>query len=247
MPPSPARHSRALTAFFVALFTMPVWSSLLGRLVKGKWWLNDFDSLICGADHIRRGLSPYALQPVCDGINPAPFVYPPSIAAFFAPLTAALSFDQLRLIYALLLIPVVALSVWYVFVKAFPDMSLRWRVLGCAILTGSSLASGNISLILHGLILLSALCLNRHRWPFLIAVIAAAFIKPVLLTYLVVLLYQERKLLSRALFTVIGAAGGIIAFLIASHGSGALHDEWLMRMDQIVLTQQPGISFFAWA
>ncbi|MFT3998362.1 MAG: hypothetical protein QM667_13240, partial [Asticcacaulis sp.] len=48
-------------------------------------------------------------------------------------------------------------------------------------------------------------------------------------------------------FTVIGAAGGIIAFLIASHGSGALHDEWLMRMDQIVLTQQPGISFFAWA
>ncbi|UDF04624.1 glycosyltransferase family 87 protein [Asticcacaulis sp. AND118] len=241
------RSSPQMTALFVALFTMPVWSSLLGRLVKGKWWLNDFDSLICGADHVRRGLSPYALQPVCDGINPAPFVYPPSIAAFFAPLTAWLSFDQLRIAYALLLLPVVAVTVWYVFRKAFPDMSLRWRALGCAVLTGSSLASGNVSLILHGVILMCTLNLHKSRWPFLIAVVASALIKPVLLTYLVLFLYQDRKLLSRTAFTAIGAVGGIAAFLWVSHGSGPLHTEWLMRMDQIVLTQQPGISFFAWA
>ncbi|MDC7684314.1 glycosyltransferase 87 family protein [Asticcacaulis sp. BYS171W] len=236
-----------VTTLWVALFTMPVWSSLLGRMLKGKWWLNDFDSLICGADHLRRGLSPYALMPVCAGINPAPFVYPPAIAAFFAPLTALFSFDQLRLIYALMLVPVVALSVWYVFIKAFPEMSLRWRALGCAILTGSSLASGNVSLILHGVILAAALYLNRSRWPFLIAVVTAAFIKPVLLTYLVVLLYQDRKILSRIGFTLMGAVGGIAAFYGVSHGSGPLHAEWLARMDQIVLTQQPGISFFAWA
>lgn len=235
------------TPFYVALFTLPVWSSLLGRLIKGKWWLNDFDALICGADHMRRGLSPYGLHPVCEGIKPAPFVYPPSVGEFFAPLTGWLSFDALRLLYGLVLAAAVGLSLWYALAKPFAGMSLRLRVLGCAVLTGSSIASGNISLVLHALILLSALFVNRHRWPFVLTVALAACLKPVMLTYLVVLLFQNRKYLSRAAFTLAGAALGLAGFALTAQGSGALHAEWLQRMDQIVLTQQPGISFFAWA
>lgn len=232
----------SLWAFF---FTMPVWSSLLGRLVKGKWWFNDFDALICGADHLRRGLSPYSLAPVCEGLNPAPYVYAPQIGQAFAPLLEMLGFSGLKALYALALLAVLGFSFWFILIRKWPRVPLVWRLLGFGVLTGSSIASGNIGLMLHGLILIAALNLHRSLIPFVIIVLLAACIKPFLLTYMIVLMFTEQpfraRLVQTAAATMVGAALVAALFLNAPYAA-----EWSALRDSIVAQEQSGMSWFSW-
>jgi hypothetical protein len=43
---------------FLSLF--PLIAHIVGRIVKQKWWLNDFDALICGAAYRPMKSSPFA-------------------------------------------------------------------------------------------------------------------------------------------------------------------------------------------
>lgn len=231
-----------LWAFF---FTMPVWSSLLGRLVKGKWWFNDFDALICGADHLRRGLSPYSLTPVCDGLNPAPYVYAPQIGQAFAPLLDALGFSGLKTVYAIALLAVLGFTFWFILIRKWPRVPLIWRLLGFGVLTGSSVASGNIGLMLHGLILIAALNLHRSLIPFVLMVLLAACVKPFLLTYMIVLMFTEQPFRTRLLQTAAASLTGVslvaTLFLTAPYAA-----EWSALRDSIVAQEQSGMSWFSW-
>lgn len=231
-----------LWAFF---FTMPVWSSLLGRLLKGKWWFNDFDALICGADHLRRGLSPYSLAPVCEGLNPAPYVYAPQVGQAFAPLLDALGFSGLKALYAIALLAVLGFTFWFILIRKWPRIPLIWRLLGFGILTGSSIASGNIGLMLHGLILIAALNLHRSVLPFVLMVLLAACIKPFLLTYMIVLMFTEQPLRTRLLQTAAASltGAGLVAALLLSAPYAA---EWSALRDSIVAQEQSGMSWFSW-
>ncbi|GGZ36929.1 hypothetical protein [Asticcacaulis endophyticus] len=231
----------------VFFFTLPVTSSLIGRLTKGKWWLNDFDALLCGADHIRRGLSPYDLAPMCEGLKPAAYVYAPQVGKALIPVIEAIGLDGARLAYAALLIPLILLMAWYSLGKRFDHVPLRLRVLGCGLLTGSSIASGNIGLFLHGVILLAALGLHKSRWPFLLAVVCASAIKPTLLTYLIVLIYQDKPIISRLGFSSLGAITGLAVVASIFATAGPLYDVWQARIAEIVVSEQAGMSFFAWA
>jgi len=247
MTAAPEPHPSKLwhTGLWAFFFTMPVWSSLLGRLLKGKWWFNDFDALLCGADYLRRGLSPYSLEPVCAGLNPAPYVYAPQIGQMLPPLVGWLGFSGLKSLYAIVLLAVLGFMFWFILIRPWPRVPLMWRLPGFGVLTGSSIASGNIGLLLHGLILIAALNLHRSIVPFVLLVVLAACVKPFLLTYMIVLMFTQKPLTTRLWQTAAaGLAGaGMVAALYLSAPYAA---DWAALRDSVVAQSQSGMSWFGW-
>src|SRR6185312_9638692 len=95
-----------MAGLFAFVFLFPILGNVISRLTrKHGWWLNDYDALICGAHSVGLGQSPYSLNPMCDGLRPAPFVYAPQVGAFFAPLVDGLGFAGARWVYLIPLVP----------------------------------------------------------------------------------------------------------------------------------------------
>lgn len=229
------------------LISFSVVSHLLGRLVKGKWWMNDFDALICGADYMRRGLSPYVHEPVCAGLKAAPYVYAPQIGAFLRPLIEMTGLTGARWLYAPFLIAALLVIAWYGLKRAFPNLPLHIRLLGYTIVSGSAVSCGNIAVICHAAAIGTALLIRRTRLPFLLVVVLSSIIKPVFLTYLIVLMYDVRPVRERLLWSAAGAAIGIGLYVWISRTAGPLYEVWQQIIYDITLIEQPGYTFLAWA
>ncbi|MDC7684313.1 hypothetical protein PQU92_13580 [Asticcacaulis sp. BYS171W] len=230
----------------ILAFTLPLTAGVIGRIVKGRPWLVDFDAYACAAETVGRGQSPYSLTPVCEGLSPTPYVYAPQIARAFAPLLDLIGHDAARGLYLLGLCLALAYIGWVGMIKAFPKASPLLRIPVYGVLTGSSIASGNIGIILHGLILCGLFQLDRRRWPFIAAVIFGALFKPTLLTCLLVLLCQDRPWRSRLGVGLAAGVLGIAAYATLVLTAGAWGDDWKASLAQIVMTEQPGIGLLAW-
>jgi len=239
---------------FCLLFLFPIIGNFVARFSKHGWWLNDFDALICGADHVRRGLSPYGLDPVCEGTRPAIYVYAPQVAKFFAPMTTMDIFGgglgAARIVWWLPCILAMGVLFWYAIAApagAVPQAtSWRLRLMTLAAIVGSAFACGNIGIVLHGLVTAMAVFFARRRWPFILMVVLATLIKPVMLTYLVLLLFEKRSMIERLAGAAIGSIAGLAAIGVEMLTAGTLSDEWHRTLNLVVLTQQPGISYFGW-
>ncbi|MFT3998361.1 MAG: hypothetical protein QM667_13235 [Asticcacaulis sp.] len=226
--------------------TLPVSAGVIGRIVKDRPWLVDYDAYACAAQTIAHGHSPYSLTPVCEGLNPTPYVYAPQIAQTFAPVLDLLGHDVARGIYLLILCAALAYVGWVGMLKAFPKASPLMRIPVYAVFTGSSIASGNIGIILHALILCGLFQLQSRRWPFVAAVLFGALFKPTLLTCLLVLLYDDRPWRSRLGYGIAAGLLGIAASMALVMTAGPWAADWKAAVDQIVMTEQPGIGFFSW-
>lgn len=229
--------------WYIFAFTLPLSSGLIGRIIKDRPWLVDFDALACAGNHMTRGLSPYDITPFCQGMKATPYVYAPQIAGIFGHMIEALNYNALKALYLLALAIALIFIGWVGMVRTLPNAPNALRIPVYAILTGGSVASGNIGILLHAIILLCALNLHKHRWPFIVAVIFGAFFKPTLMTYFIVLLYQDRPLKSRLGFGILAGVAGIAAYVSLMLFAGPLAVDWKQSLDQIVLTEQPGIGF----
>jgi hypothetical protein len=229
---------------FLSLF--PLIAHIVGRIVKQKWWLNDFDALICGADYLRRGLSPYEVKPFCDGLLAPPYVYAPQVAEFWVPIINSFGLIGTKAIYMIFIIPVMGVILWYALRKTFADLALRWRIIGFCVLSGSALSCGNIIFVFHALAIVCGLRLAKTRWPFLLVVLAGSLIKPVFLTYLIVFIYQNKPFMSRISVALIGAVLGLAGYAYIISTAGPYYAEWQQLVDRIVLKEQPGYGFFGW-
>ncbi len=239
-----ARH-RVYKYLLPLFFLFPIIGNAISRLSKHGWWLNDFDALSCGANHLRQGLSPYGLTPVCAGLRPAVDVYAPQIGQAFAPFISLFSLTGTRWAYLVVLLPMMALLVWYAILKPMDRAPRILRLMTLAAMAGSAMACGNIGLVLHGLVILAALNIKQSRWPFLIAVTLAALIKPVCLTYLIVLLYEDRAVLARLRTTLIAVCVGLSGFIALLLTAGPFAQAWQQALSVIVIHEQPGIGFFS--
>lgn len=227
-----------------AVCTLPLISGLLGRLIKQKPWFVDFDAIACAGITLSQGGNPYSLSPACEGLRPAVFVYAPVIAESLSAVVMFMGLEGFRAAYILLWLMSLTGIGFYVWKSNDQDWRLKLPVF--ALLTGGSLASGNIALLLHGLILAAALTLPRRVSPFILAVTVAALIKPTLLTYLIVLAYLDKPLRWRIGTLAAGTLSGLAGYALISTGHSDLHSHWHTALDQVVLSQQPGISFFSW-
>ncbi|MFT4075407.1 MAG: hypothetical protein QM647_07725 [Asticcacaulis sp.] len=231
--------------FFSLFFLFPLVGNLVSRLTKARYWLPDFDAVLCAAHNVSHGLSPYDLTPVCDGIRPTPFVYAPQVAHFFAPLETVFGLGGTRWAFALVYAPAMLWLFWYAVLKPIDKAPWHLRLMTLAAMVGSVISCGNIGLLLHALTILAALQMSKSRLPFIAMVICGALVKPVFLTYLVVLMLENRPFIARlrtfGLSMIIGIAALATLFLTA----GTFSDEWRHTLNAIVILEQPGIGFFA--
>ncbi|HEX7799807.1 MAG TPA: glycosyltransferase family 87 protein [Asticcacaulis sp.] len=235
---------------FSLFFLFPIVGNLIARMNKHGWWLNDFDALICGADHIRRGLSPYDLHPVCAATRPAVYVYAPQVAQVFAPMSAW-GLETARLVWWIPSLIAMGYLLWYAVLTPVKDAPWRLRLMTLAAIVGSVYACGNIGLILHALVTAAAVLwladkARPKRWPFVLMVILSALVKPVMLTYLVVLLFERRPLPHRLGGAAVASLAGLAAIALEMLSAGTFSAEWRRTLNVIVMTEQPGISYFGW-
>ncbi len=236
-----------MAGLFALIFLFPILGNVISRLTrKHGWWLNDYDALICGAHSVGLGQSPYSLNPVCDGIRPAPFVYAPQVGAFFAPLVNGLGFAGARWVYLIPLVPALVVLVWFALKYTLPKSPFWLRLMTFAAINGSVLACGNIGLVLHAVVVLAALNLKRTRPLFVVAVVVGALVKPVFLTYLIVLLTEERPLGLRLRDFAISAVLGLAAVAWLMLDAGPFGAQWHAILNAIVIQQQPGIGLFSY-
>ncbi len=236
-----------MAGLFGFVFLFPILGNVISRLTrKHGWWLNDYDALICGAHSVGLGQSPYSLNPVCDGIRPAPFVYAPQVGAAFAPLVNGLGFAGVRWVFLIPLVPTLCVLVWFALLKTLPKAPFWLRLMTFAAINGSVFACGNIGLVLHAIVIAAALNIRRTRIPFVAAVILGAMVKPVFLTYLIVLLMQAHPVVVRLRDFAISAVLGLGAVAWLMLDAGPFGGAWHSILNAIVIQQQPGIGLFSY-
>ncbi len=231
--------------FFSLFFLFPLLGNLISRLTKARYWLPDFDALICGAHNVSHGLSPYSLHPVCDGIRPTPYVYAPQVGHFFAPLEQIFGLEGARWVFTLVYAPAMLWLFWYAVLKPMNKAPWHFRLMTLAAMVGSVMSCGNIGLLLHALAILAALQMSKSRLPFIAIVICGALVKPVFLTYLVVLLLEDRPLMIRLRTFALAATAGVTALATLLLTAGQFSADWHTALNAIVILEQPGIGFFA--
>jgi len=231
---------------FHLVFLFPILGAVVSRLAKHRHLLNDYDALACGAWSLARGLSPYARHPVCPGLDPAAFVYAPQVGQAFRPFIDAFGLEGSRLVWLVPLVPMMGVLVWYALFRAMPRALYVLRLMSLAAIAGSMVTCGNAGFVLNGLIVLCALDLKRSRYPFIFAVLFAAAVKPAMLTWLFVLMVDDRPWLSRIAATGASAAAGVALVGWMMTTAGPLTPQWHALLGTI-LHEQPGVGFFSWS
>jgi len=231
---------------FHLIFLFPILGAVISRLSRHRHLLNDYDALACGAWSLAHRVSPYARHPVCPGLDPAAYVYAPQVGLAFRPFIEVFGLEGSRLAWLILLLPAMGVLIWYALWKALPRAPYALRLMSLAAIAGSMVTCGNAGFVLNGLIVLCALNLKKARYPFIITVLLSALIKPMMLTWLFVLMADDRSWTSRLIATgvsaVIGAA--IVGWMMMSAGPWA--SQWHALMGTI-LHEQPGVAFFSYS
>lgn len=231
---------------FAILCLWPVGSGLWVMFTHHHWMLMDIDAVLCGAKTLSKGHSPYAIHPhACDGIRPAAYVYAPQIAQLFIPFIKVFGVAGTRWIFiAVLLGPATLMAVWFALIRPMPGVEIRARLLAFAALTAMTFVCANVGLVMHVLVLVSLLAFPKTRWPFTVAVLACACIKPTFLTYFVIFLLDDTPLWRRGLdFGWRAVAGGGFVWLLM-HSAGHFGKAWQKTLHSVTLSRQVGMGWF---
>ena len=231
-------------AFFPFLFVLPFLFGIGAKLFRAKQWFGDYQAMACAGLKVQAHLPMYDLKLACPGMHASVFVYIPAVANTFAALEHLLSEPLVCALYALLFIASLA-ALFLVPLRLAPG---AWRdKLPFAVFIGSATVTwGNVAVLLHAGILGAALLLETAPWLFVLAVAAAAAVKPVFLTYLVVLLLADMPLMKRLSLMFAGAAAGLaptIVFVMTDPGTAY---QWARVLTHFVYEVTPGSGFYGW-
>lgn len=115
-----------------------------------------------------------------------------------------------------------------------------------AFLTGSAVVWGNIAVLCHAGVLAASLV--AKRWPCLFVAVVAlcGVIKPVFLTYLMVVLCLDFPPLKRVSLFVVGAVAGVLPTVLFAFDGSALSQQWHDILAYFVYSLTPGESFYGW-
>jgi hypothetical protein len=231
---------------FHLIFLFPMLGAVISKLSRHRHLLNDYDALACGAWSLARGVSPYARHPVCPGLDPAAFVYAPQVGLAFRPFIDAFGLEGSRTVWLVVLLPAMGMLIWYALWKVMPRAPYALRLMSLAAIAGSMVTCGNAGFVLNGLIVLCTFNLKKRRYPFIIAVLFAALIKPVMLTWLFVLLVDDRSWVSRVVAAGASAVVGVALVGWMMLIAGPWTAQWHALMGAI-LHEQPGVAFFSYS
>lgn len=127
-----------------------------------------------------------------------------------------------------------------------PEPALLDKIPFAAFLTGSAVVWGNIAVLCHAAVLASALVAKCYPWLFAAVVALCGVIKPVFLTYLLVLLFIDLPLWKRLGWSAIAAIAGLLPTVLFATEGSALSQSWRATLSGFVYTTTPGESFYGW-
>lgn len=237
----------------VLVFFLPLLSGVLGKIAKSHAWFGDYRAVACGAQKVIDGGALYDLNLKCDALEgtTAVYVYLPVVAETFAGVIRLIGQDGLIWLYGALYVLslVVLLGVTYAprpKTGEGPHPSLRDKLPFAAFLTGSAVVWGNIAVLCHAAVLGSALVAKRYPWLFAAVVAVCGVIKPVFLTYLLVLLFIDLPLAKRLGWSALAAIAGLLPTVLFATDGSALSQSWRATLSGFVYTTTPGESFYGW-
>ena len=239
--PARSRPTRPWLKWLLLLFALPPALGLIGRLIKGGWWLNDFDAVACGAWRLAHTLPLYATGLACPGGRPAPYVYLPPLAQMLAPLAQSPTVSGLRLVYGLAYAVIVA---WLLFTLYGKSRLGRFSPVPLLVMvTGSSISCGNLAAPCHALVLAAALLRKRRSIWLIAAILAAAVVKPIFLCYLLIFVLEDAPIRVRAqrFLAAVALAAGLGAILYWRDAEALV--QWRSSLDHVVFGWQTGVGF----
>lgn len=225
------------------IFVLPVLAGVIGRVHRHGWWLNDFDAVICAAWRNAQHLPLYAQHLACPGARPAAYVYVPQIAWALTPLARLWSVTELRAGYGLVYAAILGFVLWDMLGPAMAEAPRGLRLAVFTLLSGSAVACGNLAWGCHALVLGAGQRGRGRALPLIVAIVTVSLIKPVFLTYLLILAYQDAPWRTRAvrLGAALGLAGLVAALVAATGGTGL--EAWRDSLRGVVVDWQTGVGF----
>lgn len=226
------------------LFVLPFLFGLAAKLLRAKQWFGDYQAMACAGLKVQAHQPMYAVHLACPGMHASAFVYIPIVADTFAGLERVLTEPGLCVLYALLFIISLA-ALMLVPLRMAPG---AWRdKLPFAVFIGSAAVTwGNVAVLLHAAILGAALLLETAPWLFVIAVAAAAAVKPVFLTYLIVILLADMPWLKRLGLMFAGAVAGLAPTIVFVMTDADAAYQWAQVLTHFVYEVTPGSGFYGW-
>jgi hypothetical protein len=235
-----------LKGLLLFVLIAPLVSGVVSRFLKGSHWFSDFEAVECAGQRLIQGLPIYDPAATCPGMKPSGFVYLPSIAEAFSGMSQALGADLWRLIYLGVFFLTFGYLLWACFVRR-EGPGDRWdRLLGLGLVTGSAPYWANIALPLHAGLCLAAWFAPRRPVVFTISLAIAGAIKPVFLTYGLVLLALPLPIWKRFALGAVAAAAGLAPTMMFLATGGGLAEEWSRSIDLFIYNVQPGDGFYGW-
>ncbi|MES1200121.1 MAG: hypothetical protein ABUS57_01575 [Pseudomonadota bacterium] len=231
------------------LFWLPMLSGVLSRAIKHSAWFRDYEAVACSAEKLNQNAPIYDLHLACPGMHPTVFVYHPWVAETFAWVLARTGREPMLWGYAAVFAAAVAGLLWIIIGRAAPAPRVK-RSWFAAFLTGSAIYWGNIGTILHALIGLCAVMLQRRPIVLVLAIAIAAVVKPVFLVFAVVFLLMPLPLWRRGVYAIAAVALGVAPTIYLLQFGGAYGAEWQALMHNFVFQNtgdgRPGDAFLGW-
>lgn len=232
-----------LGAFFCFV---PLLTGVISRFTGNGYWFRDFEAVACAGETLANGGSLYSFELSCEGMNAMPFVYPAFVAYPFAWLYEALGRDAMYGAYIAIFVASALFLCWVLLFARQAPGNFWQRVVFFGLVTGSTIYWGNIALPLQALIAASLFAMPRRPWVFILAVMLAAAVKPIFLTYLLVLLTMPGSVVYRIAWGAAGAlfAAGPAAWFMLTGGEDVQTQTELLR--HYVFTVAPGDAYLGW-
>ena len=227
------------------LFLLPFAFGLGAKMAHSKLWFGDYQAVACAGQKALAGHPLYDLNLACSGMHPSVYVYVPSVAQLAALCQQVIGEPGLFALYLGLFIVTLAVLMIVPLSPAIPG-AWRDKVPFTVLWSGSAVMWGNIAVILHGGLLLAALAFETLPWLFVAAVAVAAWVKPVFLAYLAVVLIADRPVLNRLVMASAGMLAGLLPTLVFSLTGGELAHEWAAILSHFVYDTTPGYGYFGW-
>lgn len=228
------------------LFWIPLLSGIVSRLTRDRAWFADYGAIACAAEKMLAGAPFYSRNLECPGVPVSGYVYHPALAQLFTWPLSMLGQANMRVAYAALFIACVGFLIWFMIGRrsaAAPRAKRNWFA---AFIVGSAVYWGNIAVVIHALIAFCAVVLRKRPSLLVLAIAAAAIVKPLFVSFGAVFVLARWPLGRRVAY---GLATLILAIAptawFAFYG-GALAEQWRELVTYYVYIDRPGEAFLGW-
>lgn len=229
------------------LFLLPLTGGLVGKLDRSDSWFGDYRAIACGAQKVMENGRLYDMALKCKGFDKtAVYVYLPVVAETTAEIVERVGQQGLLFLHIVLYGLSLVVLLGGVYFPVFNRLTLMQKIPFAAFLTGSAITWGNVAVVCHALILLTALTSKRFPWLFVATLVLCGIIKPVFLTYLIVLLLLDIAVWKRVGWFCAGAIAGVAPTLWFAAQDTLLSQQWEATLSYFVYELTPGDSFYGW-